>query len=201
MMKRLNLILCGVCVAFTAHSFAGNEALHIRGEVTSVSADEITITARNGTRTVVKLPEQAKVLDVSKANISAIQDNSYIGIAAAPAAQGKLKALGVMVFPEGARGLNEGQFPWDKGSRSTMTNATVAGVAHKTSATEIEVRFGDKIRTVVIDQGTVIGQFVPGPRDLINPKSKVMIIAEPGDTGTPVADMVMVGRDGFMPPI
>jgi hypothetical protein len=122
-------------------------------------------------------------------------------VAAAPAPEGKVRAMGVMVFPEPARGLNEGHFPWDMGDRSTMTNATVAKVTKKASATELEMRFGGKTQQVVLDKATVYGQFVPGKRELIVVGAKVLVIAAPGADGTLGAAAVMVGRDGFLPPI
>lgn len=183
-------------------SFAAEpQPVHLRGEVSAVNGNEIVVTARNGSRTTIALSDKTQVLDVSKTDLSAISENSYLGIAAAPAPQGKVRALGVMVFPEGARGLNEGHFPWDMGKQGTMTNATVAKLLKKGSATELEMRFGDKSQAVLLDSATVFGQFVPGKRELIAVKSKVMVIAVPTADGAAAAQVVMVGRDGFLPPI
>jgi hypothetical protein len=109
--------------------------------------------------------------------------------------------MGVMVFPEQARGLNEGHFPWDMGDRSTMTNATVAKVTKKASATELEMRFGGKTQQVVLDKATVYGSFVPGKRELIVVGVKAVVVAMPTADGGYSANFVMVGRDGFLPPI
>ncbi|WP_431288383.1 hypothetical protein [Roseateles chitinivorans] len=200
-MKLLSLIVAGAALVTATATFAADRQIHVRGEVSAVSATEVTITDRKGKKSTIKLPETAKVLDVSRTNADSIKENSYLGVAAAPAPEGKVRALGVMVFPEAARGLHEGHFPWDKGDRSTMTNATVAKLSKKASATELEMRFGDKTQQVVLDKSTVYGQFVPGKRDLIAVGAKVMVIADQGADGATAANTVLVGRDGFLPPI
>ncbi|HJV95008.1 MAG TPA: hypothetical protein VJ608_03180 [Albitalea sp.] len=188
-------------LAAAGSAFAADKELHVRGEITAVSDTSIVIKARNGATTTVQLPEKFNVLDVSKTDLAAVAENSYIGVAAAPAAAGKVRALGVMVFPEGARGLNEGHFPWDLKQRSTMTNATVAKLLKKGNGAEVEVRWGDKTQTVVIDRSTVFGQFIPGQRSLLATGAKVLVFAAAPEGAAPVARAVMVGRDGFLPPI
>jgi len=200
-MNMLKVLIAGAAILTATAGFAADRPVHLRGEVTAVTAADMTITDRKGVKTTVKLPEQAQVLDVSRTSVDAIKENNYLGIAAAPAPEGKVRAMGVMVFPEPARGMNEGHFPWDMGDRSTMTNATVAKVTKKASATELEMRFGGKTQQVVLDKATVYGQFVPGKRELIVVGAKVLVIAAPGADGTLGAAAVMVGRDGFLPPI
>jgi hypothetical protein len=200
-MNMLKVLIAGAAFFTAATGFAADRPLHLRGEVTAVAAGELTITDRKGVKTTVKLPEQAQVLDVSRSSVDEIQENSYLGVAAAPAPGGKVRALGVMVFPEPARGMNEGHFPWDMGDKSTMTNATVAKVSKKSSATELEMRFGGKTQLVVLDKATVYGKFVPGKRELIVVGAKVLVIGAQTADGATAANAVLVGRDGFLPPI
>jgi hypothetical protein len=181
---------------------AAEQSVHIRGEVVAVRDHQIDVKGRNGTVTTVKLPDAFQVMDVSKTSLDAVSENSYLGIAAAPAAGGKVRAMGVMVFPEAARGLNEGHFPWDLAKSSTMTNATVAKLEKKGSTGELEMRFGDKKQAVLVDNATVFGQFVPGQPSLVVNGAKVMVIGAPADSNNPVsARVILVGRDGFLPPI
>lgn len=199
-MKAFSTLIAAACLFVAGHSIAADAQVHLRGEVTAVSGTELTISDRKGVKTTVQLPEQAQVLDVSRSSIDAIQENSYLGVAAAPAPQGKVRALGVMVFPEAARGVNEGHFPWDMGDRSTMTNATVAKLVKKKSTTELEMRFGGKTQQVVLDTATVFAQFVPGKREQIVVGAKVLVMGAAAG-GVTAAQLVMVGRDGFLPPI
>jgi hypothetical protein len=182
-----------------ANAFA--QQLHIRGEVTSVDATQVVVKTADGTSSTVKFDDKLQVLDVSKTTLQAVADKSYIGVAAAPASNGKVRALGVMVFPEGARGLNEGSFPWDIQKTSSMTNATVSRLLKKDGGAEIEVKYGQKTKTILVDKDTVFGQFVPGQKSLIVKGAKVVLFVTPTE-GTPMtASLVMVGRDGFQPPV
>jgi hypothetical protein len=199
--RLVRLIAASAGLLLAQAGWAADRPVHLRGEVTAVQPGQLTIKARNGTLTTVQLPEGYQVLDVSKTDLATVRENSYLGIAAAPAPQGKVRALGVMVFPEGARGLHEGHFPWDLGQRGTMTNATVAKLVKKGSATELEMRFGDKTQAVVLDSATVFGQFVPGQPALVTVGAKVLVVAQPAPSGPAAVQMIMVGRDGFLPPI
>ena len=197
-------LLTALCLASTGTAFASGEQLHLRGEITSISDNSLTIKARNGKTTTIQFSESLQIHDVSRTDLSAISENSYVGVAAAPAANGKVKALGVMVFPEGARGLNEGHFPWDLQKKSTMTNATVVKLLKKRSGAnaELEVRYGGKIQKIAIDHSTSIGQFVPGQRTLLVKGAKVVVFANASEGALPpMAGIVMVGKDGFIPPL
>jgi hypothetical protein len=174
---------------------------HVRGEVILVDATQVVVKTAEGATTTVRLDDKLQVLDVSRTSLQAVADKSYIGVAAAPAADGKVRALGVMVFPEGARGLNEGSFPWDIQKSSSMTNATVSRLLKKDGGAEIEVKYGQKTKTILVDKDTVFGQFVPGAKSLIVKGSKVVLFVAPTEGGPATAGVVMVGRDGFQPPV
>lgn len=173
----------------------------IRGEAVSVSGSELVVATRRGESIKVRLPSKLDVLSVSKTDLSAVNENSYIGVAAAPLGPDRVRAIGLMVFPESARGLSEGYFPWDLKKSSTMTNATVAKLVKKGKGAEIEVTFGGKTQTVLIDQTTTFGAFVAGQRELVATGAKVVVFATHGEDGTPVAHLIMVGKDGFQPPV
>lgn len=190
-----------ISLTVTSTTPAADKPLHLRGEITSVTGNQLVVKANHGTTTTLQLSNELQVLDVFRTELSAVAENSYVGVAAAPAGAGKLKALGVMVFPEGARGLNEGHFPWDLQKKSTMTNATVAKLLKKENGAEVEVRYGDKTQTISIDTATIFGQFVPGTRTLLVKGAKILIFANPTEGSLPIAEMIMVGRAGFLPPI
>ena len=59
------------------------------------------------------------------------------------APDGTLNALEVLVFPEAARGSNEGHYPWDLQPESMMTNATVATVAAGADGQTLTLKYQD----------------------------------------------------------
>ena len=199
-LKRLAVILM-LGIPFVQAAVATEQTLHLRGVISEIKNDELIVVSRDGSKKSIRLSDQTKILDVSRADLSVVKENTYLGVAAVGASSGKLRALGIMIFPEGARGLNEGHFPWDKGPSSSMTNATVAKLVKKKNGTELEMRFGDKSKIIVVDSKTKLSQFVPGTKDLLVAKSNVMVVAQMTEGGVVNAQIILVGRDGFIPPI
>jgi hypothetical protein len=194
-------IVALVSLLFAGLALAAGQDFRVRGDVAAVSGSDIVVVTTRGEVVKVQLSPKLEVFSVSKTDLSAVSENSYIGVAAAPVGPNKVRALGLMVFPEGARGLNEGYFPWDLRKGSTMTNATVAKLVKKGKGAEVEVTFGGRTQTVLIDQATTFGEFVTGPRELLVVGAKVVVFASNGEDGSPVAHLIMVGKNGFQPPV
>jgi hypothetical protein len=193
------LAISALFVAGLAHG--ADKELHVRGEITGISATAVTVKERGGETVNLGLPPKYDVMEVSRTTLAGVSENSYIGVAAAPLGPDKVRALGLLVFPEGARGLNEGFFPWDLKKNSTMTNATVAKLV-KVAGTggEIQVRYDDRTQTVIIDGATTIGQFVPATPALLIVGAKLFVVASQADGAAAVGHLFLVGKDGFLPP-
>ena len=50
---------------------------------------------------------------MKKVDLAAIVPNTYVGIATRTGANGELRAIEVLVFPEAMRGAGEGHYAWD----------------------------------------------------------------------------------------
>lgn len=125
-----------ICLTATSTTSAADKPLHLRGEITSVTGNQLVIKANHGTTTTLQLSNELQVLDVFRTELSAIAENS-----------------------------------------------------------------GDKTQTISIDTATIFGQFVPGTRSLLVKGAKILIFVNPTEGTLPIAEMVMVGRAGFLPPI
>ena len=68
----------------------------------------------------------------------------------------------MLVFPEAARGSNEGHYPWDLQPESMMTNATVATVAAAPDGQTLTLKYKDGTQTIKVKPGTPIVTFAPG---------------------------------------
>jgi hypothetical protein len=147
------------------------------------------------------LPEETGVAEVMPTDISSIQPGSFVGTAALPrAADGKLEALEVVVFPEAARGAGEGHFPWDLKPESSMTNATVADLARSANGRTLILRYKGGEKTVIVPNGVPIVTLGPGDRSLIVSGAKVFIVADTDDDQFTVRRL-LIGRNGFQPPM
>jgi hypothetical protein len=146
------------------------------------------------------LADNLAVNEVLPTELSAVQANSFVGIASMPGADGTLTALEVAVFPEAARGTGEGHYPWDLQPGSLMTNATVADVAAAPQGRRLQLRYKDGEKTVIVPPGVPIVTFKPADRSLLVAGAKLVVTAQLRD-GKPTALRALVGRNGFMPPM
>jgi hypothetical protein len=120
-------------------------------------------------------------------------------VGAMPQPDGSQRAIAVTVFPEAMRGTGEGHYPFDLMPQSTMTNATVEGVATVADGRKLQVRYKDGEKTIVVPAGTPVVTFRPGDRGLLVPGASVSLSAREVD-GQPTIVRVSAGRNGFAVP-
>lgn len=175
------------------------ETTRVRGTLQEVDSDKITVARRDGGVEPIGLKPDTRFLLVTPVGLDEVKPGSYIGVAGMPQPDGTIKALGVMVFPEQARGTAEGHFPWDLEPESTMTNATVAKVEQQGEGREVQVTYKGESKTIdIVDPGK-IASFAPADSSVLAKGAHVTVFVDQGD-GLPVARNVLVGKDGFTPP-
>jgi len=201
MLRRLALLaLVGTlfCAPIAAQQSAPTQRL--RGTVVSFDGSTLVISERSGETVRLALADNFSVNEVVPIALSAIEPNSFVGVASLPSTDGTLRALEVLVFPEAARGSGEGHYPWDLQPGSSMTNATVADVAAAPEGRTLKLRYKDGDKTVVVPPGAPVVTLKPGDRGLLVQGARVMVTAQLRD-GRPTALRALAGRDGFVPPM
>lgn len=207
MLKRLAVSLAVLAASTTLWAQAPAPTARLRATIEKVEPGSITVKERSGeVITLVRLADM-EVSEVYPLALADIKPGSYIGTAAMPQADGTQVAIEVLVFPEAARGSGEGHRPWDLRPDSTMTNATVADLAAAPSnvpgGQKLTLKYKDGEKIVIVPAGVPVVSFKPGKMDeqaLIVPGAKVLITAQEKD-GKPTALRVVVGRNGFAPPM
>jgi len=181
--------------------------VRLRAVIEKIDAASITVKERSGEIITLMRPAAMDVTEVYPIALSDIKPGSYIGTAAMPQADGTQLALEVLIFPETMRGTGEGHRPWDLQPQSTMTNATVADLAAAPSTVpggqKMTLKYKDGEKVVIVPPGAPVVTFKPGKQDeaaLLVPGAKVLITAKE-QGGKPVALRMVVGRNGFAPPM
>lgn len=198
--QRVLALAALLLLALQAQAQSPSPVQRLRGSVVAFDGQELVVNERSGEVLRLKLADTLSISEVVPIALSAIQPNSFIGTAALPQADGSLRALEVLVFPEAARGTGEGHFPWDLQPGSTMTNATVADVVGVAQGRTLTLRYKGGTQTVQVPEGTPVVTFQPGDRSLLVPGAKVLVTAQLRD-GQPTALRVLAGRNGFAPPM
>lgn len=181
--------------------------MRVRGVIQAVDASSLTVKDRSGEVVTMVRPADMNVSEVVPLSIADIKPDSYVGAGAVPQPDGTQRAVEVLVFPEAARGTGEGFGPWDFMPESTMTNATVSGISAAPSTVpggqKLLLKYKGGQQTVIVPPGTPVVTFKPGNADqaaLVIPGAKVVVVAAVKD-GKPTAVRMLVGRNGFQPPL
>lgn len=174
--------------------------MRVRGTIEAVEGDHITIKPRIGQVVSVTFADAMKVASASKAEIADIKPDSYVGTAAMPQADGTLKALEVAVFAPSMRGTGDGHYPWDLEPESTMTNGAV-GALTGTAGRTINVTYKGGEKTITVPEGVPIVALAPSDRAVIRKGARVVAVTRTNSAGLVVADRMIVGENGTIPPM
>jgi hypothetical protein len=189
----------GLIAATTASSTSiawAQQPGRIRGQIEKADGPMLTLKTRDGGTLNVKLADDARVAGLNKASLADIKDDTFIGIAGMPEADGTIKAFSIHIFLPAQRGVVPDRHgPWDAKPGSTMTNAVVgAKVASKDGET-LTVKYKEGEKKVVVGPDTVIAAVAPGNKDELKPGAQIIIMAsEKQADGSVVAKNIYVGR-------
>jgi hypothetical protein len=173
----------------------------IRGTIAAVQGQTMTVATREGPKVDVMLNDPLTVSTVKKVELASITPNTYVGIATRSGANGELRALEVLVFPEAMRGAGEGHYAWDLEPGSMMTNGTVTGAVTATSGRELSLSFKGGSNKIMVPPDTPIVTFAPAERADLKPGATVFFAATKNAEGKLTASRVTVGKDGVAPPM
>jgi hypothetical protein len=190
------LTAAGLGVLLVGAAASAQEVLRVRGTIERVDGIAYIVKARDGSSLQLTLAPNASVAASVKSALSDIKRGSFIGVAALPLPDGSQRALEVHIFHESMRGAGEGHRPWDLQPKSTMTNATVDGIAATTDGHSILLKYKDGEKRVVVPPGTVIVTYLPGSLSELKTGADIFVPAATKQAdGTLQAQRVMVGRD------
>jgi len=177
------------------------EPSHVRGSIVSFNGKVITVKTREGKTVDVALADGGHIAGVASAAIGDIKPGDFVGIASLAKADGGDGALEVLIFPPAMKGMGEGSYGWDLKPNSSMTNATVANAVKGVDGHTVTVTFHGKEKKINVPDGTpvvTLGQ--AGNKDLVA-GAVVFVAAMKGKNGGLVAQQVVVGTNGIVPPM
>ena len=200
-------------------------ALHIRGTIQLVQGKILSLSTAAGPIRV-QLPPKLFIVAVIPSDRAHIKDGTFLGIASVPGLGGTQRAREVVVFPEAGRGTGEGSYAWDlpgggAAGHSKMTNGTAMhskmtngtamhskmtnGTAHKSSGDALTLQYksgtGTGSQTITLPANIPIVTFAPGQMSLLTPGAHVFIAGHHLPNGMTIADRVLVGKNGLVPPM
>jgi hypothetical protein len=188
-------------VALLPAAAPGQTTVNVRGAVVEFSGQILTVKSRAGATVPVRLADNYALMEVKKVKLTDIKVGDYVGTAAVRRPDGTFRAQEVLIFPGFARGSREGHFPWDLAPDSTMTNATVTGIAARSEGTMLTLKHKAGEVTVLVPPTAPVVTFGIGHIDQLKPGAHIFIEGTRQPDGTITTTSVLVGRDGLVPPM
>ena len=175
----------------------------VRATIESLSADGSSFMGktREGEERTVHLTPKTRLVLVAPATLADVKPGTFIGVAAMPNENGEQKALDVHIFPEAMRGVGEGFRPYDVAPGSTMTNGNVDARVDNVKGPQLTVTYKGGQQTVLVDPNTPIVAFAPGAPGDLKPGAAIITRGRAEGDGSIEAAVVLVGKDGLVPPL
>ena len=127
-----------------------------------------------------------------------IKEGTFIGTATVTQPDSTLRSLEVVVFPENLRGFGEGHYPWDLGSKSMMTNATVANAVRGVDGQTVTVTYKGGEKKIDVPANVPVVAVVPATKADIMPGAPVFVPTERQADGSLRSGAVLFGKDGVI---
>ena len=195
------LALAGALTLLAAATATAQVPIRVRGSIAKVSGSALTIVSRDNSTVEVRLADNAVVTAVVPAALSDIKAGQFVGVAALPGPNGIFRAQEVLIFPEAARGTEEGHYPWDLSPGSTMTNATVDDMVERVEGPILTLKHKGGTVKMEVPTDVPIVTFAPGDRSMLKTGAHVFIPGQQRSDGVVAAGRVLVGKDGLVPPM
>jgi len=200
---RALFLLIAATAAFAAPALAQNPPqgtpTRIRGTIEKFDEHNLAVKTRDGQSATIVLADNFTVSALTKKTAADIKPNDYIFSTGVKGDDGKLRCVELRIAPEASRGAAEGQTAWDTLPDSTMTNATVTGIAAAANGQTVKVKFKDQEGEFVVDAKCEVFGYIPGDAGLLKPGAAVTIFATKKPDGTITAARVTAEKDGVKP--
>jgi hypothetical protein len=185
----------------SASAFADGTPVRVRGSVVSLEGTKLVVHAKDGKDITVNLSDNYAALAVVKSSMADIKEGTFIGTATVTQPDSTLRSLEVVVFPDKMRGTGEGHYPWDLGSNSMMTNATVANAVKGVEGQTITVTYKGGEKKIDVPANVPVVTIVPSTKEEIKPGAIVFVPTMRQTDGALNGGAVLFGKDGVIPPM
>ncbi len=186
-----------VALALLSSAAFGQANVRVRGTVTGLEGDVLSVKTRSGKDLKLELAPDAGVSTAKAIRLADLKPEAYVGVAALRQDDGSLVASDVHVLsPQVPSGYNGN---WDLGPRMTMTNANLAGVVEAAGGKRITLRYKDGSKTILVPDGTPIVDFDKADRSALKPGETVFAAGRQEADGRLVVRVVYVSKNGVKP--
>ena len=191
-MKRFALLL----LLFVTTAAFAQAPTRVRGTITSVDGDVLSVKSRDGQDVKIQLAPDAQVVTTKAATMADFKPGSYVGVTSVKGPDGRLVARRVHALGPQVPQMHG---PWDSMPDSMMTNANLEGSAQVSGGNELTLKYKDGEQKILVTPETQFFVFVPGSRADLKTGETIFAGAR-NEGGKLIAPRVAVSKDGVKPP-
>ena len=184
-------------LALTGSIAEAQKNIRVRGTITAVSGDTLSVRTREGKALELALTEKTSVATAKAIRLADLKPGAYVGSTTMKRADGALVAVEVHTIP---RRVPEGHRPWDLQPGSMMTNANIASVVKSVGGDELTLEYKGGSQKILVPPGTPIVTTTRADRSSLKPGEYVFLAASVDEGGKMTALRIQVSKDGVKPP-
>jgi hypothetical protein len=189
--------LLALLLAFACGAAYAQAPSRIRGTITSLDGDVLSVKTRDGKDVKLQLAPDAQVVTTKKVSAGDFQPGSYVGVTSLKGPDGRLVAKRVHALGPQVPQMHG---PWDSIPGSTMTNSNITGIAKAGSGSELILKNKDGEQKILVTPETEYYNFLPGTRADLKPGAIIFTGAKMEGEGRYSTGRVAVSKDGVAPP-
>lgn len=190
--------LFAAAVVTAAMPTLAQESSRLRGEVTKISGDTLTVKADDGKTADVTLESGYTVSHAVAIKLADIKPGTFVGVGASLPENGVMKAMQVVVFPANTR-ASERHGAWGSDNNATMTNAPATMVVAGQGAGKLTLTTNGQNYEIAVPPDAVVVRIEDGSKDLLKPGAAVSMSNVAGKDGKLSARAVTVSDDKRYP--
>lgn len=193
--RALGAAAMGLALSLATAAFAQQPG-RIRGQIEKADGAMLSVKTRDGAMLNVKVADDARVSALVTASLADIKNDTFLGIAGVPQADGSIKAFSIHIFLPAQRGVVPDRHgPWDAMPGSTMTNAYVESIGAAQDGGTLKVKYKGGEQRIVVTAETVIAAVAKGDKSELKAGAPIVIFAsEKQADGSLLAKTMYVGR-------
>ena len=193
-MKKLALFAISTLMLASLSAQAQN--VRVRGTITSLDGDVLSVKSREGKDMKLQLAPDAQVVTTKKVPAGEFKPGSYVGVTSVKGPDGRLVAKRVHALGPQVPQMHGA---WDSIPGSTMTNSNITGITKAGSGSELTLKNKDGEQKILVDAQTEYYNFVPGTRADLK-KGETIFTGARVEGDKLLTQRVAVSKDGVKPP-
>jgi len=193
-MKKLLFLV--VSTLFLASLSAQAQNMRVRGTITSLDGDVLSVKTREGKDIKIQLASDAQVVTTKKVSAGEFKAGSYVGVTSVKGPDGRLLAKRVHALGPAVPQMHGA---WDGMPNSMMTNSNITNITKAGKGNELTLTNKEGEQKILVDADTEYYNFVPGTRADLK-KGETIFTGARIDGDKILAQRITVSKGGVKPP-